>query len=342
MPARPEAGQLWGLNVHTSQAFRSRRLAGALLLAVITATVAGAPAQARSKNATSTATTTTMYVMERLSNPDRTVVSASGGAWLATFTDGARTVTLAGARRTFAEATTTAKVSTSVWVRLLPKPFTGTVNTTWLSSALSDPSPDLLAIAMQYVTGAPTILNGAGLRIAGDASYGPLQADGTRLPGSDFNDYLGVAWAYPSGSVNAPEAAELSSLDCSGFVRMVFGYRSGVPLALSPDGGTSLSRHSWAIAASGPGVVVIPNAGSAPASRSALQPGDVVAFDASATDGTRIDHVGIFLGRDSLGHDRFISSRRTADGPTLGDLAGRSALEGTGLYAVSFRTARRI
>ncbi len=73
-----------------------------------------------------------------------------------------------------------------------------------------------------------------------------------------------------------------------------------------------------------------------------LQPGDVVAFDASTTDGTRIDHVGIFLGRDSLGHDRFISSRKTADGPTLGDLGGRSVLDGTGLYAVSFRTARRI
>lgn len=327
--------------MHRIQAFRSRRAAGVLFTAMIMSAMVWAPAQARSKH-TTTATTTMTYSTQRLSNPARTVVSSSTGAWLATFTDGARTVNLAGPKRTFAESTTTATVSTNVWVRLLAKPFSGSLDVTWLTSALSDTSRDLLTTAMQYKTGAPAIVNGAGMQIAGDASYGPLQADGTRPAGSDFNDYLGISWAYPSGTVDAPEADEFRSLDCSGYVRMLFGYRSGVQLSLSPDGGTSLPRHSWDIAASGPGVLVIPNTGAAPGSRAMLQPGDVVAFDASTTDGTRIDHVGIFLGRDSLGHDRFISSRKTADGPTLGDLGGRSVLDGTGLYAVSFRTARRI
>ena len=63
---------------------------------------------------------------------------------------------------------------------------------------------------------------------------------------------------------------------------------------------------------------------------------------AGVDDGTAIDHVGIFLGRDDVGNDRFISSRKTANGPTMGDLAGRSVLNGTGYYASAFRTARRV
>ena len=38
---------------------------------------------------------------------------------------------------------------------------------------------------------------------------------------------------------------------------------------------------------------------------------------------------------------RFISSRKSANGPTLGDTNGKSLLDGTGLYAKSFRAARR-
>ena len=88
---------------------------------------------------------------------------------------------------------------------------------------------------MQYVAGAPSLYNAAGLRIAGDAHYGPLQADGTRKEGSDFNDYLGVAWTY-GASTDQPEADEIGSLDCSGFTRMVWGYRGGIPLILTPNG----------------------------------------------------------------------------------------------------------
>jgi hypothetical protein len=50
----------------------------------------------------------------------------------------------------------------------------------------------------------------------------------------------------------------------------------------------------------------------------------------------------MYLGIDSGGHHRFISSRKTANGPTLGDTGGRSILDGTGFYAVAFRSARRL
>ena len=73
-----------------------------------------------------------------------------------------------------------------------------------------------------------------------------------------------------------------------------------------------------------------------------LAPGDVVSFDASSDDGSDIDHTGIYLGVDQAGHARFVSSRKSADGPTMGDLRGRSTLDGTGYYATAFRTARRI
>jgi cell wall-associated NlpC family hydrolase len=308
---------------------------------MVLAGVVAAPAQARQNGATTV--TGTPFLVQRLANPARTEVLDASGKWLATLTDGARTVVLAGPRRTFSESTTTAaSLVTSTWVRLLSSAFNGSLDSGWLTAALVDTSPDILAIAMQYQTGAPTLRNSAGLRIAGDADYGPLQPDGTRAAGSDFNDYLGLAWTYPTGTVDAPEADELGALDCSGYIRMVFGYRGRIPLSLSPDDGRSLPRHSWDIATSGPGVGLIPNSGTRPTSRARLQPGDIVAFDASTTDGPRIDHVGMFLGRDTLGHDRFISSRKTANGPTMGDLGGLSALDGVGLYAVSFRSARRI
>jgi cell wall-associated NlpC family hydrolase len=91
-----------------------------------------------------------------------------------------------------------------------------------------------------------------------------------------------------------------------------------------------------------PGIVTIPNQGAQITEFSALSAGDLVFFDASTDDGTQIDHVGMYLGRDSGGNHRFLSSRKSIDGPTLGDYNGRSVLNGTGLYAKSFRSARRL
>jgi cell wall-associated NlpC family hydrolase len=277
--------------------------------------------------------------MTQQTNPARTVVTDANGTWLATFTDGSRSVALAGPTRTFAEATASHSVVSTTWVRLLTAPFTGTVDTAWLDIALADTSPDMLAIAMQYIAGAPSLYDAAGLRIAGDAHYGALQADGTRKEGSDFNDYLGVAWNY-GGSTDQPEANELGSLDCSGFTRMVWGYRGGIPLILNPNG-VALPRRATHQHTSASGVLVIDSSVQV-TDFSRLQAGDLVFFDADDDDGTQSDHVGIYLGPDTAGHHRFISSRKSANGPTLGDANGKSLLNGTGLYARSFRAARRL
>lgn len=122
---------------------------------------------------------------------------------------------------------------------------------------------------------------------------------------------------------------------------MVFGYRSKFPLGLAPDGQT-LPRRAVQMAASAPGVLVVPNMGSQAIVTEALRPGDLVFFDVSSNDGADIDHVGIYLGLDSTGARRFVSSRKTANGPTLGDVGGRSTLSGTGYYASGFRSVRRL
>src|SRR5204862_3726234 len=123
--------------------------------------------------------------------------------------------------------------------------------------------------------------------------------------------------------VDAPEGVDAGNLDCSGYVRMVYGYRGGVPMSISPRSGT-LPRTSANQYASGTGVLTIPRNGNvAVAARdyAKLQPGDLVFFDADNADGT-IDHVGIFLGVDTNGNYRMINSRNSMHGPTMRDGAG--------------------
>ena len=285
---------------------------------------------------------TKLYHTTRLSDPARTQVENASGHWLATFTDQAYTVTLNGTKRSFTEPSAKNPVITTVWVRVLPAPFNGTVDAHWLSQALSDTSPDVLAIAMQYISGAPPISNGTGLQIAGKANYGPVKADDSREEGGDFNDYLGISWKF-GARTRQPDAAFSKSLDCSGFMRMVWGYRSGLPLTYQPDGGASIPRHSWEILSSGPGVVIIPDVNDEQITDfSRLETGDLVFFHAkSETHNPQIDHVGMYLGQDSSGAYRFISSRQKIDGPTMGDFGGNSLLDGKGLYAQAFRAARR-
>ncbi|MBA2715210.1 MAG: right-handed parallel beta-helix repeat-containing protein [Rubrobacteraceae bacterium] len=287
----------------------------------------------------SCATQASDFVYTRKSDPARTVVTNSAGEWLATFTDGSYTVNLKGPTRTFSERTATYPVTHSTWVRVLPKPFDGRVDEAWLQRELTDTSPDVLQLATQYIEGAPPVYDALGLKIAGDADYGPL-VNGARQEGSDFNDYLGVSWTYGT-SVDKPEESQIGSLDCSGFMRMVFGYRSKLPLTLTPNG-TAIPRRAYQMLGSAPGVVTAPNTGKQVTSFAGLSPGDLVFFDVSTDDGTQIDHVGMYLGLDAGGNHRFISSRKSINGPTLGDYAGKSTINGTGLYASSFRAVRRL
>jgi len=51
--------------------------------------------------------------------------------------------------------------------------------------------------------------------------------------------------------------------------------------------------------------------------------------------------LGTYLGLDTDGHPRFLSSRKTPDGPTFSDTGGSSTLDGSGLYARKLRVIRR-
>jgi cell wall-associated NlpC family hydrolase len=132
------------------------------------------------------------------------------------------------------------------------------------------------------------------------------------------------------------------ALDCSGFVRIVYGYRSGYPLQYTPRARGALPRRAVMMAERGPGVLIIPDSGKQVTDFDRLQAGDLLFFDADPGDGPVVDHVGMYLGIDSAGRRRFVSSRKVANGPTLGDVGAASVLDGSGLYASGFRSARRL
>ncbi|MER5641023.1 NlpC/P60 family protein [Kitasatospora sp. NPDC002227] len=284
----------------------------------------------------------------RLDGPARTVITDADGKTVAVLTDGARTVLIAGAKRTFAEpGSTTATVTLTDTVRLAPRPWHAGAEhegwfKDWFAKARDSREPDLLDTAAQYLPGAPDRRDAQGLRYAGAATYGPLDDDDERQATADFNDYLGIDWTFPNGRHNQARSDFHGSLDCSGFVRMVYGYRSGYPLEFKQPTGRALPRRAVMIAEDGPGVSVIANRHRQATDFTTLQAGDLVFFNASPDRGPQIDHVGIYLGLDSTGHHRFVSSRKTANGPTLGDTGGTSLLDGPGLYAHAFRSAERL
>lgn len=232
------------------------------------------------------------------------------------------------------------------WVRLLDAPFDGVYTTAienqiraWDGSTV----PDTLAYAQMYQAYALPVLRPDGKKLMGVTGYGPMNADGTLQEGADFHEFMGVGWTFPSGeTAPAAGASWEGKLDCSGFVRMVLGYWMGIPMSVSVMDGHYLPRVSHDISDSGPGAIIAAAAGTVP-SMAAMLPGDIVAFDADddETAVNQIDHVGFFMGFDSLGVPRFVSSRKTPDGPTFADLGGSSKLTGTGLYATRLRKIRR-
>ncbi|MBU7596782.1 C40 family peptidase [Streptomyces sp. P38-E01] len=294
---------------------------------------------------------------QRLRNPDRSVLRGADGELLATFTDGARTATLTGPSRSFTEPEHTgARIVTIDWVRLLPRAWEQGAErerwfTAWLRQQLGSTEADLFAYAFQYTAGAAVRKDRDGVPYAGDASFGPLpkgsQNASDRLKQSDVPDYLGTPHTFPDGTTVRPDPQRYRSLDCSGYLRTVVGHRGGYPLAPDDEAGGGLPRTADAMARSGLGAEVVPPApGSAggtgrPASLDTLHPGDLVFFELRRNGG-RLDHAGLYLGRDTDGHQVFISSRAEADGPTVGDTGGASRLDGEGYYAQAFRMARRL
>ncbi|HEX8346112.1 MAG TPA: NlpC/P60 family protein [Actinoplanes sp.] len=294
--------------------------------------------------------TLSQYVLRRRAEPDRTEILTPRGKLVAVMTDGSRTAHLQGPKRTLAEPRfTEAKIIATEWVRLAPKEWTEAAAgeswfASWLEKALVDRKPDILAIAMEYTYGAPPKRDEEDRQYSGDASFGPLSdidPDG-RAENSDFYDYLGVPWQFPDGVDEEPSASHALSLDCSGFLRMIYGYRSGYPLRGSNTKGPGLPRRALAMDAVGPGVRLMPNTGKRATNLDRLMPGDILLFNAGPVQNTHIEHSGLYLGVDDRGHRRFISSRTQANGPTMGDLGGESILDGSGHWAVRLRTARRL
>jgi len=289
------------------------------------------------------------YRYRQLPDPNRIEVHDVGGRLLATLTNNAYTAVLAGPRRKFTEGG--ASVAHERWIRTYPSPFRGYLDEDWLEQVLAANEarvPDVLAIAMQYLRGSPAIKDGE-LQIAGDARYGPGTEE-NRQEGSDFNDYLGVTWTYPDEPHDPPERSQFQCLDCSGYMRMVWGYRhhllgvgyeDRVPLSLAPkEDHSTIPRRAYQILESAPGVTIITR--SEVTDVSWLRIGDLVFFDADKGDGRQVDHVGMYIGRDANRRYRFISSRKKHNGPTLGDYKGASLLDGSGLYSRSFCAARRL
>jgi hypothetical protein len=124
------------------------------------------------------------------------------------------------------------------------------------------------------------------------------------------------------------------SLDCSGFIRMVYGFRdafagSGYPLPYVLSGfssntheGTStdsegtenktkLPRTAESLFLEGPGVVVIEDSADARNRLGDLKPGDLLFFRADETRDAQLDHVAIYLGLDDAKKRRFLSSRKS-------------------------------
>ncbi|WP_256104476.1 NlpC/P60 family protein [Streptomyces sp. ODS05-4] len=240
------------------------------------------------------------------------------------------------------------------WVRVLPEPFDGDwtpaldhVIRGWAGST----APDVLAYAAMFLNGAPAVTSGAGpakdKQVLGAAGYGPLDQRGLRREGADFLDYMATGWTFPDGATAGPAADQAGSLDCSGYVRMVYGYHAGVALAAWTDTtGTAIPRASRHMVDFTPGVRIDRTAdGATPPAAARLQPGDLLFFNADSGDDlttATIDHVGIHLGTDAAGKRRFLSSRKTADGPTMADLGGASLLDGDGTYAKRLHTVHRV
>ncbi|HEX5993930.1 MAG TPA: NlpC/P60 family protein [Jiangellales bacterium] len=292
------------------------------------------------------------YEFVDMAAPARTQVRRrADNAVVATLTVGARTAVFAGPRRQFAEPdTTSAVVESTTWVRVAPKawqhgPQISEDLARWLLDQLDqeDPPVDVLGAAMQYLEGAPDLRDKQGVRYAGDAGFGYVHSRDER-DGADFYDYLEIPWDFPDDGRVKPSRRWDRDLDCSGYLRLIYGYRFGIPLlnqtaTTTVDG---LPRTAASMAAYARSVVIAagPNPSRPPTDLSAMQPGDLVFF-ALHDDPALITHSGIYLGDDTDGGMRFVSSRGTVDGPTMGDVRGDSVVD-SGYFEKRLRRVIRL
>lgn len=289
------------------------------------------------------------------------------GREVAWFTLGARTVTVLGAERCLSqravrfEGGVCPPVRHAIWAYTLPEPFLGRVSAAVfadLRARAARGDTDLLDLALAYTESAPEGEAPDG-SWQGPAGYGPAaRPGGVPDEGSDWNDCLGV-----DDDGRAPRPERLHTLDCSGLVRLVFRRDGHVPLRAEGTDFAHLPRRARQIATIAPGVLLHPQTPDAIRDHRGLRPGDLVFFH----DRVRkvVNHVGLYLGLDEGGPDgggtprapshRFVSSRRHAGGPTMGDedhtYAGedrrdrstaRSVLDGDGFYANRFVAVRRL
>jgi hypothetical protein len=239
--------------------------------------------------------------------------------------------------------------TTSWWARTYPQNFESfdAEAAEWTSRALVDYSPDLLAYMFGFFTNAPAITSPRydGKQVLGQSDYGPLDATGGKVEGSDWYDYIGTQWvasASEGGFTRNPQASQLHKLDCSGGVRMVMGFWGGLPMTLSElefMNGINIPRTSRDMTYYNPGVVLSRTI-NYPADYSQALPMDLVSMDATnggEEQANEPDHIGFFLGVGSLGNILFASPRKTANAFTMSALGGSSILNGAGLYATTFR-----
>jgi hypothetical protein len=335
-------------------------------------------------NGTDTALITKIngYVFSVQSSPAR-VEALKGNTIVATFTDKCYTVSMAGPSRTFTEVNsvsgstnmTTYSVTHSTWVRKLTSPFSIAIYNRnpmaqkeglkqWLYDAIianQNGVPDVLETAMQYIEGASAqtgTFNNKSVQLYGDATYSS---------GGDYNDYLQVTINYtnPWTKTDAPEANEALSLDCSGYMRMIWGARSNssgsytdgqIPLSIDKNSSwdnsnNTMTRTSYAMYANSPGEVIIAHTGATAMNQvNKLNIGDLVFFDDNIGNSTsKINHVGMYIGQwtqpgTATSYARFISSRTSINGPTMGDYKGASLLNysTTSKYSKTFCAARRL
>jgi cell wall-associated NlpC family hydrolase len=314
--------------------------------------------------AATTCTAAASFTFQKSGDITTAYLNGTAVAW---FTAGARTVTMAGPSRTYTWGSPVAvTVKTTTWVRTMGSPFDPTMSesslTSWLNAARAvncsttlGGSLDLVSIGMQYVDGATK-----------DAAYGM---------GADFYDFLGINWQPLDASLQLPDLLQLGNVDCSGFMRLLFGYRTNftyagtstkIPLSIHATT-NAMPRSSQEIYQYGPGKLLVPfrvqPAGSTTpdggsptdAELALMQPGDLVFFDTNCdysvsnpicgTDASAISHVGMYIGKDTDGNYRYLSSRSSTDGPTIGNANGWSVFNknsASGYYPPRFRAARRL